>query len=367
MSDKKIFLSASRIKTAQECTWTYYAKYILKLPDKSNDGASRGWICHLIFECLGNPRHKHHYDKVIKERDIFTSRAIEKLVYKHAYKLNVADDENIELIKDMTLNGLLYDFFGSQSGEGELPEKGISEEAFEICVDDPDSGKRYNIKGFIDKLFLYKKKSFALIRDFKSSKQVFKGKEITDNMQDLMYSLAVKHLYPEYLQRQSEFLFLKFDLSNDLLGKLGKGVVQMPSCSDEELEGFEYFLTEVQEYLEGFNYDVGVSGFAADKGFPSDGTFGGLLKCGKDGYKMSRGSPVLDGDGKPIKAYICPFRKPFEYYAVYDKTGTLKKTYFLEQGNEISVNEEEGERVEVQTYQGCPHWESKKRKKDFNL
>ena len=72
-------LSASRIKVAQTCSWQYWAKYILKLPDKSNDGAKRGSICHLVFECLGNPRHKKHYSKILKNKDIFASKPVEKL------------------------------------------------------------------------------------------------------------------------------------------------------------------------------------------------------------------------------------------------------------------------------------------------
>ena len=59
-------LSASRIKTLQQCSWKYWCNYKLKLPDKSNDGASRGWICHLIFELLGEARHKKHYETIIK-------------------------------------------------------------------------------------------------------------------------------------------------------------------------------------------------------------------------------------------------------------------------------------------------------------
>ena len=58
-------LSASRIKTLQQCSWKYWCNYILKLPDKSNEGASRGWICHLIFELLGNPRHLKNYKLIL--------------------------------------------------------------------------------------------------------------------------------------------------------------------------------------------------------------------------------------------------------------------------------------------------------------
>ena len=80
----------------------------------------------------------------------------------------------------MTVNGLHYDF-GEDLG---VPEEAISEKSFDIEIEGVDVS--YRIKGFIDKLFLYKEKSYALIRDFKSSKQVFKGK-VTDNLQNLMY------------------------------------------------------------------------------------------------------------------------------------------------------------------------------------
>ena len=43
-------LSASRIKTLQTCSWQYWCKYHLKLPDRSNEGSLRGTICHAIFD-----------------------------------------------------------------------------------------------------------------------------------------------------------------------------------------------------------------------------------------------------------------------------------------------------------------------------
>ena len=59
---KKVRLSASRLKTLQSCTWLYYCKYILKLPDTTNSGALRGTHIHLILEILQNPRHKKHFN-----------------------------------------------------------------------------------------------------------------------------------------------------------------------------------------------------------------------------------------------------------------------------------------------------------------
>ena len=65
------------------------------------------------------------------------------------------------------------------------------------------------------------------------------------------------------------------------------------NISDEELEGLECFLTEVQEFIDNFDEEDATSNFAGAQPYPSDGTFGPLM-CGKDGYKISKGEPLLD-------------------------------------------------------------------------
>ena len=232
---ERVTLSASRIKTALSCSWLYWAKYKLKLPDRGNDGSSRGTVCHEVFEFLGDKKHKKEFDKIIDKQDIFASKKVKDLVLDLAVKEGVGDDLNMKQIKTMTLNGLNYDFFGQEFGKitQEFSEKDFD---FDII----DENLNYKIKGFIDKLFIYGDK--AIIRDFKSSKEVFKGKDLEDNMQDLMYTLAVKKMFPEIKELYSEFLFLKFDLNS-------KGCIKMPSISNQELEGFEHYLTQVQKYL----------------------------------------------------------------------------------------------------------------------
>lgn len=346
-------LSASRIKTLQQCSWKYWCNYKLKLPDKSNDGASRGWICHLIFELLGDLRHKKHYNHIINSGSIFSSKAIERLTLYYAKKLSVDDDDNLELIDKMTLNGLHCDFFGEDL---DIPDEAISEKDFDIEIEGEDVS--YRIKGFIDKLFLYKKNKYALIRDFKSSKQVFKGKEVTDNLQNLMYSLAVRHLYPEYKNRESEFLFLKFDLTRDLFNQPGSGVLRMSPVDESELTGLEYELTEIQSYIDSFDEEKAHSNFAGAQNYPSDGTFGGPLACGKDGFKMRKGQPVLDNEGNPIPAFICSYRKPFSYYALKNKSGKIIKTAFVEDKEELIKVQKETDTVELLEYSGCPYWKT---------
>ena len=350
-------LSASRIKTAQTCSWTYWCNYKLKLPDAGNDGSSRGTICHNVFELLGD-KHKREFNKIVKDGTIWNASVVASQVKKEAEELCVNDPENLQLIDEMIVNGLRCDFFGE---ENEKPISAESERFFDLEIDRPEEGIKYAIRGYIDKLFVYKDNS-VIIRDFKSSKSVFKGKEITDNLQNLIYCLAVKHLMPE-TEPQSEFLFLRFDLETDMLGSTGKGRMKMDKITKEELEGFEYQLTQFQNYLDNFDEETAKSNLAATQDYPRDGTFGGPLACGKDGYKMSRGEPVLDKNGEPIVAFICPFRKPREYWALKDSEGNIKKTAFPDNKYELEL--EDGDEIVKMKYEGCPHWQNKEVLDDF--
>lgn len=337
MNEPSTALSASRIKTAQSCSWLYWCKYKLKLPDTSNDGAKRGSICHLIFEVLGNKRHKKYHRQIVKSGSVFAVPSIERLIMKHACRVGVDDKENLDLIKEMTFNGLCYDFFGNVNGR---PTEALSEQDFLIVCD--EGGYRYKIRGFIDKLFLYKKRKYALIRDFKSSKSVFKGKEITDNMQDLMYSLAVKKLFPEYSNRQSEFVFLKFGLDQD--GD-DTGIVKMNPITDDELNGFQSQLTQIQDYLDNFSEQDAKSNFAADQGFPKDNTFSGKLMCG---FAKQRGELKKDGNPK----WYCPMKFDFFYYHIKDKNGNFFASVMEDDFDESMIPP--GGSHEMQYYAGCP-------------
>ena len=70
----KTRLSASRISTAEKCSWVYWCKYINKVPDSSNTGASRGSVCHNVFEYLGKERHKKHLELILKSNSIKGSK-----------------------------------------------------------------------------------------------------------------------------------------------------------------------------------------------------------------------------------------------------------------------------------------------------
>ena len=301
----KVFLSASRMKTMETCSWLYWCKYHLKLPDKTNDGALRGSICHLILELLLKPRHKKHYDAIIESKDIAASVPVNRTVIKFLKANDAWSDENYELCNKMIYVALNYDYFGGEGGHIDKPE-----EEFKIENKKP----KYNIYGFIDKPVQYEDKGLLKIVDYKTSKAKFKGDELETNIQAMMYSLAAKKLWPKLKRRVVQFLFLKFPRSP----------AQELEYTDEQLKGFEYYLERVNKIVEEFD----------EKAANSD-------------YATNNGHQWLCGPAK--SGWICPFHKPFDYYVLLDKDGKQVKSSY-----ENDFQPEDGQTVEKRHYEGCP-------------
>lgn len=324
-----IKLSPSRVKTLKECSWIYWCKYILGLPEKTNDGAKRGTICHNVFEKLQNYKTRTQYNKIKEKNDVFASPLIKKMILSQASEMGVDDDENLSLIKDMIINGISHDFYGESLG---TPTKSYTELEFNIEKND------YKIRGFIDQLFLYEDKKLAVIRDYKSSKKVFSDFEKEDNLQDYFYSLAIRHLFPDYKSRFSEFWFLRFDLKQ-------KGLVKMETIDEDVLDGFEFELAQIQDHLENFSEKDAKSNFAYDQGFPTEDYFGGKLKCG---FATEKNELKKDGTIK----YACPFRFDFYYVEVYDSSDNFVASYFKDDFDK-SMIPEKGRSI-MKHYAGCP-------------
>lgn len=331
----KHYLSASRIKKLEECTWTYYCRYVLKLPDESNDGAKMGSICHNVFEYLGKDRHRHHYDKIIEHDTIEGSEVVHRYILKCAVAEGVDSDEHLALMDKMILEGLKYDFFGEVLGK---PIEAHSEIDFKLSVEDGD--KKYQILGFIDKLFLHEN-GVAIIRDFKSSKRMFEGKDVTDNVQDLMYRLAIKILYPEYYDHKMEFVFLQFPCEDET----SDGIIKTPHVSEEELEGFEYWLTEIQAKIDNFDETNGMEKMAYHKGYPAkEEGFAGRIVCGRADTPTEK---KIDGNPK----WFCRSKFAYFYWALKNKKGEVLQTSKLKKD---LPKPKKGEKVEKMFYSGCP-------------
>jgi len=302
-------LSASRIKTLETCSWVYWNNYHTKVPQSQNDGALRGTICHTIFELLLSPKHKNHFDKIIKKNSIKGSKPVTRLVKRLKAKVGL-NESNFELLDQMILVGLKNDFFG-EGGKIVKPEY-----SFEIKNDQP----KYHIKGFIDKPI--KKKKEMHIIDYKSSKYKFRGDDLEANIQAMMYSLASKKLWPK-LKPIVKFLFLRFP----------KQPIQELSFTEEQINGFEYYLEHINDYINNFNEDSAKANFAADNEKNK-------WMCQIGGWK-------------------CPYKDPFEYYVKLNKNNEIIETSLQNNFKDLS-----GFTVEKRKYQGCPKWNTNSKRKD---
>lgn len=315
-------LSASKIKTLKSCSWSFYCQYELKLPKKSNDGASRGTIVHLVYEMFLNPRHAKYFDEILKAKDARVVKSIWRMVLKHAKILKVNDKENLNLINKMILVGMELDFYCNGSVKLE------AESEFNIVTD------IYHINGFIDKKAVYPDGSIK-IWDYKTSKKKFSEAEMDDNMQAMMYSLAQYRLagvVPEIA-----FLFLR-----------EKEPIQKAYTYDaDELEGFEYYLGELTEYIRKFDTTKAMSDYAANDPERS-------WLCG---YTRRRGELKKDGNPK----WDCQNKWSLDYYVLLDESGKILKS-----SDTDNLVAKDKQRVEKRHYAGCPRWNKKKATTETN-
>lgn len=326
------YLSASKIDTLINCSALYAAKYIWKLPDTGNDGSRRGSVTHDVLELLVKPRHRKHYTDAVLHDTCRETPALWKLVRRFARKYGVDDEANLKQIDGFILVALKSSFFGPK-GTFET----LAEFPFELKIDRGD-GRRFFIRGFIDKIFKVRDKDGLLLvtRDFKSSKQVFEGDKVEFNYQSLIYQLAERELFPEFTRRIFDFLFLRF--SSD-------PIQEQPSFTDDQLDGFEVILTDIQNIVDSFTLDNSMDHCAADS--PEK-----RWLCGRPGNKK---------DGTPN--WICSSRLPMDYWAELDKDGTIVTSAFTE----AELKPKPGNTVEKRRYPGCPRWFDPKTGKPRNF
>jgi hypothetical protein len=261
----------------------------------------------LIFELLLNPRHKKHFDSIIKESNTEASKPIVRLVKKQLKKRESLTKENFELCMSMILVCLNQDFYGT--GEELEPAKPELEFLLE------NSKPKYKIRGFIDKTIKYKDK--VKIIDYKTSKYKFRGDELTANVQAMAYTLASKKkLHPKVKDVEVEFQFLKFP----------RQPLQQVTVSQEQLNGFEHYLAHVYKLINNFDKTKARTNFAADSQ--------------KNRWLCKAGA-----------TWRCPYLDPVDYYAIKDEFDDIVKTSFKK---ENLPKPKKSERLVKLRYDGCP-------------
>lgn len=304
MTKPETILSASTIKQLEDCSYLHYVKKVLKFPDPGNSGASRGTCCHLIFELLLNPRHRQHYDNIIKN-GVESSKSITKLIKKVLKREGIYEPEHYEMVKEMIMVGLKNDFFGENNG-------GVVQDAEKEFLLE---GNGYKIRGFIDKTIINKDK--LLIQDYKSSKKQFTSEELSNNIQAFTYTLAAKKkLWPHIKDVSVEFIFLRFP----------ENPIQQVKVSDTQLAGFEKYLAYMYNIVNNFSEDEARRNFAYD-------------------------NPKKKWLCKAGATWECPARRARDYYAIKQDGKLIKGAFTKEELDKIV---KPGQTIEHLRYEGCP-------------
>lgn len=345
MSQKKIKLSPSKIESLKTCSWSFYCQYILKLPDFGNDGSKRGTICHNVLECLAHPRHKSKLEFIKKVRDPFQQPHVARYIRIMARSLEIDLDEKAvnkdktgfdihgEMIRDMIMVGIDFDFEDDDDAE-----EVITELEKIIEVDDPT--KKYFIKGIIDKIKVFQKGETLVITDYKTSKSKFDKKKISENIQALTYPFFCRKIFPKAKKIIFKFLFLRFPKDP---------WVEVQTLNDDQIEGFEFYLSYLYDYINKFDEEKALQNMARHNG--------GHHLCGKNGVKK-----LKDGTETEEPNWKCPYKDGFDYWAVIDKNGN--NVFSDVNKNKLdSIKLENGQQIVKKKYEGCPAWHSQN--KDF--
>lgn len=306
-------LSASKISTLKSCTWIYWCKYHLKMPDLPNDGRDRGSVTHDTLEILSQPKWKN-YAKYILDNNGEVPDSVYRIIKIKAKKLKIDDDENINLILEMLYVAIQYDFFCENNVSLEIEKDFLLESEY------------YKIRGFIDKLAVYRD-GRAIVWDYKTSKKKKSAKEIKFDMQVYIYSLACYKLLKKI--PEVKFLFLRFPK---------QPVQEAIRLTANQLKGFENFLEYMAKIVVEFNKEAScndLAWYSADRKW----------LCGKEG---------LNKEGNT--AFICQYRRPGYFYRIYDEDGGVIASSFTKE----DLSPKEGQEIKRLFYKGCPAFHRKK-------
>ena len=318
-------LSPTSLQLLQQCSWKWYCKNILRIPEKINSGALRGSIVHLLLSRLSDKRHKGLVKKILKAKDCYSIPAVKRFLYKQIKKEKLEEidekgNNSYNIINDMVLVALNTDFYpkgGTVVGD---------EVKFEYETDN------YKIRGIIDKLIEYK--NGYIIRDFKGNDKRYLKEELQGNLQSLLYNLYVWRKYKK--QSSIQFVFLRHP----------DNPIETVTPTIQELEGIEKYLVYISGEIKDFNEVKARSNLAAKQ--PYGKGFTGPLVCGKCSYT---GQPKKDG----TIAYCCPFKFNIDYFGLFNKDNKLLKTAFTER----ELYPKDGEYIAPLFYGGCPFFKEK--------
>lgn len=373
-------LSASRIDALNTCSWSYFLKYEEKVPDENNDGARRGTIIHALCECLieNKDRHFKIFKDITENGDVYSVPSVKRFIEVYAKKVGLNIDNQVinkaktgfitnrSFINEMTLVALKNDFFGAEN------EISLAEIECGLDIRNRRAKKRFVLQGFVDKMFLrfdepdiilgirsgkinvtevLSKVKGVRIVDYKTSSSKFDAKKIASNTQALVYQMFTKDMIPHLNPSDitMDFLFLQFPK---------QPLLRAPGIEESEILLYQEYLFFLFEKINNFSKEDAYANFGYDK-------VDTRMLCGSVGFKTIMVGKTKIETEEP--KWICPFQKPFEYFALKNVTTKkiIKTSKKREDLNKMLTKDEMGKLcdgelcIEKLQYEGCPKFQQK--------
>lgn len=290
-------VSASKVKDLIKCSYAFYCKNVLKLPEETHEKTLAGSCLHYIIEFVLKPRRKQLRLKIIKDGFTFGShpsiyRYVEIFHRKH----------EIDMWQPMDLEPLLQLAFSTIAPY--IKEDNFkSEQRFELKIGDA------TCSGIVDLTYIDKENS--RIMDFKTSAQKFTKKEMMNNIQAPIYQLWYFETYGELVE--VDFIMVRHPPTKF---KPQKHIQTAKAPSEDILEGLKYYVRGLYQTMNNFGLREAFSSFCDDYWF-----------CEK----------------------LCKFKEPFEYATVFEGDKEIGN-FHLDKIPQLKENQT----VKIYKYNGCP-------------
>ncbi len=309
MANQPIKISASRVKTLCQCSHLFYLQEFQKLPQRRWAKTSIGSATHAILEFLLAPkRHKKLEQIILNGFNIDNYPNVTRYLRFYNENKESIEPYSAKEIGDLVNVGFLgiRKYFLDSKGQFKIP-KYYTEKRFQLTI-----GKLV-ISGFIDLLISLDDKT-AVIIDFKSQGQKFKKADLPENIQALIYQMAVKEEMG--LDSHTEFILLRHGPTKQTPDK---HLQITPGASPPQLNGLKVYLSSLYEQVNG--------GFGLQESL--------VAPCKDWGFCKN----------------VCTYFNEFQYQSVRKKLdNTLVKNFMLDE--KVKVCDDEF--IEIRVSKACP-------------
>jgi ATP-dependent helicase/DNAse subunit B len=212
---KLLKISASAIKTYEQCPRKYFYNYVERAPRKQWDHFDLGNLCHKALEIF----HLIYMEEGLKKK-----KSLNKLM-SHSFSQARKSFPKMSNKLVAEAKDLLTDYLKSVQDNGMPVVKGV-ETAFNLKL-----GKDVLLRGFLDRLDVMKDARFEIV-DYKTTK----NEKYLDDFQLLVYGLWLKNEHPDIDSFRGSYILLRhgskmksFDFNMRDVDKLEKKLIDYSS------------------------------------------------------------------------------------------------------------------------------------------